>query len=185
MKRAHKKEDRRPPLLALRLRALVLAIGESVTPAWWKTRFMSEPGFHFLERLYPRTAFRAAVHAASAAACDAHDHAVGRIGVYHLFRLPESLEVEINRLPSGADASFVSAFRASLRSTEQLMEMLAFFSGRLKETGESAGAKRIGNVEDLMTPDALGRTAALYVHAFDRGKPGFPYFTAEQSGGRG
>lgn len=185
MKEAHEKEDRYPPLLALRLRALVLAIGESVTPAWWKTEFMSETGLRFLERLYPRTAFRAAVHAAGAAACGAHDHAVGRIGVYHLFRLPESLEVEINRFPPGADASFVSAFRASLGSTEKLMEMLASLSGRLKETGESAGAKRIGNAEDLMTPDAFERTAAFYLHAFGRGKPGFPYFAAEQSGGRG
>lgn len=185
MKFQVKSKDCYPPLLALRVRALVLAIGESVTPAWWKTELMSETGLRFLERLYPRTAFRAAVHAAGAAACDAHDHAVGRIGVYHLFRLPESLEVEINRLPPGADASFVSAFRASLGSKEKLMEMLASLSGRLKETGESAGAKRIGNAEDLMTPDAFERTAAFYLHAFGRGKPGFPYFAAEQSGGRG
>jgi hypothetical protein len=60
-------------LLALRLRALVLALGESTTPAWWKTEFMNETGLRFLERLYPRTSFQAAVHAAGKAASDAHD----------------------------------------------------------------------------------------------------------------
>ncbi|MCX7634437.1 MAG: BrxE family protein, partial [Syntrophales bacterium] len=56
------------PLLILRLRAVVLALGESASPAWWKTEFMNETGLRFLERLYPRTTFQAAVHAAGKAA---------------------------------------------------------------------------------------------------------------------
>lgn len=49
---------------ALRLRALVLALGECSRPPWWKTEFMNETGLRFLERLYPRTSFQAAIHAA-------------------------------------------------------------------------------------------------------------------------
>jgi len=64
-----------------RLRAVVLALGESAQPPWWRTAFLNETGLRFLERLYPRTAFHAAVHAAGHAACDVHDQAIGRRGV--------------------------------------------------------------------------------------------------------
>jgi hypothetical protein len=83
-------------IFTLRLRALVLLLGETAVPVWWKTEFMNETGFRFLERLYPRTYYRAAVHAAGKAACEALDKAVGRAGLYHLFRLPESLETELH-----------------------------------------------------------------------------------------
>ncbi len=53
------------PFLALRLRAVVLALGESASPAWWKTEFLNETGLRFLDRLYPRTSVHAAVHAAA------------------------------------------------------------------------------------------------------------------------
>ncbi|MDH7504026.1 MAG: BrxE family protein [Verrucomicrobiota bacterium] len=61
------------PLFILRLRAVVLALGESASPSWWKTEFMNETGLRFLERLYAWTTVNAAVHAAGTAACDAHD----------------------------------------------------------------------------------------------------------------
>ena len=104
----HEMQNPPLPLLVFRLRALVLALGESTAPAWWKTELMNETGLRFLERLYPRTSFQAAVHAAGKAASDAHDRAVGRVGVYHLFRLPESLETEINRMLPDSDEGFVS-----------------------------------------------------------------------------
>jgi hypothetical protein len=63
------------PLLILRLRAIVLALGESAASPWWKTEFMDENWLRFLERLYPRTFYLAAIHAAGKAAIDAHDRA--------------------------------------------------------------------------------------------------------------
>lgn len=185
MKMEHQKQILPVPLHALRLRALVLALGESVRPAWWKTEFMNETGLRFLERLYPRTSFEAAVHAAGRAACDVHDRAVGRVGVYHLFRLPESLEAEINRIPPDSDVEFVSRFRASLGHPDKLMELLAALWSGDEGTDTAPGAKRIGTDRDLMTADGFEKTAAVYRHAFTQGKPGFPYFAAEQDGGRG
>jgi hypothetical protein len=172
------------PLLALRLRALVLALGESAKPAWWKTELMNETGLRFLERLYPRTYFQAAVHAAGRAASDAHDRAVGRIGVYHLFRLPESLETEMNRMPPDSDEGFFSGLRAALGHPDKLMELLTPLCGEAG-TDAAPGAKRIGVDKDLMTAAGFEKTAAVYRHGFAQGKPGFPYFAAEQSGGRG
>lgn len=171
------------PLRALRLRALVLALGECSRPPWWKTEFMNETGLRFLERLYPRTSFQAAVHAAGKAASDTHDRSVGRVGVYHLFRLPESLETEMNRMPPNSDEGFFSALRAALGHPERLMELLIPLCGGAGTDG-APGAKRIGTEKDLMTVAGFEKTAAVYHHAFAQGKPGFPYFAAEQAGGR-
>ena len=171
-------------ILVFRLRALVLALGESTTPTWWKTKFMNETGLRFLERLYPRSFFHAAVHAAGRAASDAHDRAVGRVGVYHLFRLPESLETELDRLPLHMDRDFLSALRGALGQSERLMEMLApLCAGEIVDS--SLGARKVGSDKDLMTTAGLRKTAAVYHAAFVRNKPGFPYFTAEAAGGRG
>ena len=185
MKTKHQEQIPPLPLLAFRLRALILALGESVSPAWWKTEFMNETGLRFLERLYPRTSFQAAVHAAGRAACDVHDRAVGRIGVYHLFRLPESLEAEVNRIPPDFDEEFVFRFRTALGHPDKLMELLASLCSGAAGTDAAPGAKRIGTDKDLMTAAGFEKTAAVYQYAFARGKPGFPYFAAVQSGGRG
>jgi hypothetical protein len=170
------------PLTALKLRAVILALGESATPPWWKTEFMNETGLRFLERLYPRTSFRAAVHAAGKAASDAHDRAVGRIGVYHLFRLPESFETEMNRMPPDSDEGFFAALRVAFGQPDKLLELLTPLCGGA-EADAAPGAKRIGADKDLVTARGFEKAAAVYYHAFTQGKPGFPYFTAEPAGG--
>jgi len=172
------------PIIGLRLRAVVLALGECLRPAWWKTEFMNETGLRFLERLYPRTYFHAAIHATGRAASDVHDRAVGRVGVYHLFRLPESLEAEMNRVPPNTDEEFITAFRSALCHPDKLMAMLIPLCGD-KEMDVAPGAKRIGTYKELMIAAGFKKTAAVYCHAFAQGKPGFPYFAAEQAGGLG
>ena len=167
-------------LLAFRLRAIVLALGESSDPAWWKTEFMSETGLRFLERLYPRTPVRAAAHAAGRAACEAHDRAVGRIDVYHLFRLPESVETEIHAFPASDDEEFISRFRSCLGRRVGLLEMLSALCSRQKPAGAQAGPVRIGKETDAATAKALRAAASGYLDAFEREKPTYPYFAAAQ-----
>lgn len=173
------------PFMALHLRALVLALGESTDPAWWNTKFMNEAGLRFLERLYPRTFFHAAIHAAGKAAADVHDRAVGRIGIYHLFRLPEYLETEIHQIlhpnPAG---EFFPALRNALGQPEELVKLLAPMCG-CEGTNDAVGAKKIGTERHLMTEAAMRETASVYRLAFAQKKPGFPYFTTESVGGRG
>lgn len=179
-------EKQKPPLplLLFRLRAVVLALGESTAPAWWKTEFLNETGLRFLERLYPRTSFQAAVHAAGKAASDAHDRAVGRIGVYHLFRLPESLETELHRMPPDPADGFFPTLRNALGRPEELMKLLAPMCGG-DRADAAPGAKKIGTDKDIMTTAGIRKTAAVYYTAFARNNPGFPYFTAETGAGRG
>ena len=171
-----------PRLLAIRLRALVSALGESSNPAWWKTEFMNETGLRFLERLYPRTPIRAAVYAAGKAACEAHDRAVGRVAVYHLFRLPESLEAEIHSAPTFRDDEFFSRFRSCLGQRANLLEMLKTLCCGEEPKSTITGPKRIGTESHAGKIEALGRAATVYLNAFKEGKPAFPYFAAEQSG---
>jgi len=169
-------------LFASRLRALVLALGESALPAWWKTEFMNETGLRFLERLYPRSSFRAAVHAAGKAACEIHDRAVGRVGVYHLFRLPESLEVDVYSIQPSTDEGFIESLRSCLGQQDKLLEMLTPLCNGEELKNNAAGPRRIGTDSDAATVEALGRAAAVYHQAFNLGKPTFPYFAAEQNG---
>jgi len=168
------------PLTAVRLRALVLALGESVCPAWWNTEFMNETGLRFLERLYPRTFFRSAINAAGKAACEIHDRAVGRIGVYHLFRLPETLEIELHNVPPTMNEDFVLRFRLCLNHTDKLMEMLEIMYECDKTTDAVPGPRRIGAEADLMQTRTFQKTASVYYQAFSQNKPGFPYFGARQ-----
>jgi hypothetical protein len=179
-----KNETQKPPLplLILRLRAVVLALGESASPAWWKTEFMNETGLRFLERLYPRTSFLAAVHAAGKAAHEAHDRAVGRVGVYHLFRLPEGLETELHRMPPDPADDFFPTFRNAMGRPGELMKLLAPMCGG-KRADDATGARKIGTEKDIMTTEGIRKTAAVYHAAFAQNKATFPYFTAESGGG--
>ncbi len=173
------------PVLVFRLRALVLALGESASPAWWNTQFMNETGLRFLERLYPRTFYKAAVHAAACAASDVHDKAAGRVGVYHLFRLPETLEAAVTRMPQDGDDAFFASFRDSLGRQETLLELLSSLYSvvNVEDADGNSGAKRVGTVNDLTTMDGFERVAALYHHAFLRGRPVFPYCAVDHNGG--
>jgi hypothetical protein len=149
------------PLLVLRLSAVVLSLGESVSPAWWKTEFMNETGLRFLERLYPRTFYDAAIHATGRAACDAHDRAVGRVGVYHLFRLPESLETELHRMPPDPADDFFPTLRKAMGRPEELMKLLErMCGGEIVDT--ASGARKIGIDKDMMTSAGIRKTAAVY-----------------------
>jgi len=169
------------PVLCLRLRALVLALGEIASPSWWRTGVMNETGLKYLERLYPRTYFHAAVYTAGKAAARVHDNAAGRRGVYHLFRLPDGFEAGIRRNPFDRDVDFLDPFREALGRQEKLMELIRPLGD--ESIDYAPGAKRLGGKKDLLDPKGLTRSAGVYFKAFSEGKPSFPYFTEEDQGG--
>ena len=165
----------------LNLRAVVSALGEIVRPVWWGTEFMSETGFRFLERLYPRSFFNSALHAVGHAACEIHDRSVGRIGVYHLFRLTEGLEEEIRELSSASLQNFIDDFRSDLGDTSRMMGRLKILCDDGTVKSILPGPRRIGYEKDLRKRDVFAEAAAVYFHAFETGKPAFPYFTEERN----
>src|SRR5690606_31585896 len=82
----------------LRLRVLVSALGGAGHANWWRTEFLPVAGLRSLGRLYPRTRYSAAIHATAVAARALHDSSIGLGRVYHLFRLPESIEDHLHTL---------------------------------------------------------------------------------------
>ena len=141
---------------------------------------MNETGFRYLERLYPRSFFNAALHAAGRAACDIHDRGAGRIGVYHLFRLSEGLEEDIRAATVAVQYDIIEKFRSALGDVPLLMDRLkTLCDGRTVE-GALPGPRRIGDHKDLRREDAFKEAAAVYFHAFKTGKPAFPYFAVAQ-----
>jgi len=171
------------PLLGriIRLRAVVLALGEAVQPPWWRTGFLNETGLRFLERLYPRSAFRAAVHAAGMAACEVHDQAIGLRGVFHLFRLPERIEIALRDQSVSFFSDLAEELRPDLGNMDLLLDRLGAMAQR--RPIDSLGPKRIGTLSDLFHTDSFREVSSVYFSAFSSGRRAFPYFEIDRERG--
>jgi hypothetical protein len=172
-------EDRsKAPSHALYLRVLVTALGEVSHPPWWRTQYLSETGMRFLERLYPRTVFAAAVRAAGVAACVAHDGSIGHGRLYHLFRLPVALEWEVQTLLLGEyGTSLTQEVRPMLGNAEELINRLHALAVEVPK--EAIGPWRVGKGPDLHRLEVYKRMAGAYLQAFQGSDKIFPYVEAE------
>jgi hypothetical protein len=103
------------------LRLLVGYLGQRKQSGWWDCDFLGPLGFRFLETVFPRTARTAALQSTSEAACTVHDHSLGRVGNYHLFRLPPALE---DRLQQAIEELDWSEAAKLIESPETAMEGL-------------------------------------------------------------
>ena len=80
-----------------RLRLQVAALGERLSPPWWRTEFLSPTGLRIVQRLFPRTYLATALESVTVAARRDHDAHVGRRS-FHLFRLPAHIEQQLANL---------------------------------------------------------------------------------------
>jgi hypothetical protein len=164
-----------PPFIKLRL--LVAYLGEKKQFAWWDTSFLDDTGRGFLERPFPRTAAHAALRSASEAACRAHDAAIGRVGVFHLFRLPieqeESLDLRLVGVAAADLVSLLPAKAAALTNLETLVS---------KNIPPVSGPIQVGQEKQIGTAASAGHLAAAYLAAFQAGVQTFPYFAKEDHG---
>lgn len=90
----------------MRARYLAASLGESATTPWWRTEALTPVGQRLLVRLFPRTPLCARLETAGRAAAIEHDNHIGRVGAYHLFRLPIADETVVrdHLHTPGADA---------------------------------------------------------------------------------
>jgi len=174
-----KTEDAQTPtaLSALRLRILVLALGENASPPWWRTNLLSEAGRRFCERLFPRTALAAAVNSGGKAACAAHDEAIGRRSVFHLFRLPEAVERDIRQVLMD-DRDAVDALASLLGSREEMLSHLETMATGAKAGGP--GPQKVASVSELVNAEGYRRMADIYLSGFKAGTKSFPYAEASE-----
>ncbi len=89
----------RPLLLSFfNLRIVAGALGERQSPYWWATSFMTETSGMFLNPIFTKTHLLAQYQGIKEAACLVHDEYIGTGKVFHLFRLPEEIEYELQNL---------------------------------------------------------------------------------------
>lgn len=151
-----------------RIRWLVAFLGGKKNGGWWDCSFMDETGIKFLANSFPRSAASAALQATSEAAQRIHDEALGRIGSYHLFRLP--LQIEDHLLEVRSEDPELPVQEAALKE-------LAGMADASIDAPE--GPVQIGIEKRILTDTSVRELAAHYHSAFSKGIQCYPYFSAE------
>ncbi len=160
------------------LRILVASLGETCTPPWWRTQFLTDAGLRTTARIFPRTAVASAVNSVSEAARLEHDKKVGVGRRYHLFRLPtqweERISTELTEQANLAELKhvIVSGRDALLRELESL--------ARKTKPGGQEGPVLLGSAIRIGEPKAIAELAGYYLHAFTANLRCYPYFEEQE-----
>ena len=156
------------------LRVLVATLGESASPPWWKTTFLSEAGLRLTGRIFPRSYLSAAVNAVSQVARRDHDERIGKGRRYHLFRLQPPLERSIQTALT--EPAMIERLRAVLAlGQEGLLEELSKLVGTARVKGRE-GPALMGPVRALWESGGVGELAAMYRSAFREKTVVHPYY---------
>lgn len=159
----------------LTARMLVASLGEMAEPSWWRSQATTQVHGRWLERLFPRTALSAALEIASRAAQIEHDTHIGRMGVYHLFRLPGPSEADLMQTLRSGAVDLQST--AKLKSFEERISALSELAG-VEQEPATPGPVSCGDVDTLLRGRALQRVCAAYVSGFKNGTHVYPYLEA-------
>ena len=159
----------------IKLRVLVGYLGEKEQFGWWDTSFLSPTGRQFLAINFPRAPLNAGSTAVSEAARRVHDARIGRIGAFHLFRLPPSIEESLHEQHYVWDPEFETDW---LVSDETAMNRLKEYFSDPVESSE--GPVQVGKVARILTNSAIAECARHYFGAFDKGTQSYPYFSAAE-----
>jgi hypothetical protein len=163
----------------IRLRLVVGLLGEKRHANWWDSEFLGPIGARFLSSTFPRTFLIAGIRSTTEAARLLHDAQIGRVGVFHLFRLPidieDKLEVQLSETVNGWKVP-----PPSDREGAQL-ELRKFNEIRISAP---RGPVQIGIPGKILTATSLSELAAHYDSAFSSGFQCFPYFAPTTNGKR-
>ena len=130
---------------------------------------MSETGLRFLLNSFPRSAESAAFNATCEGARRLHDHELGRIGCYHLFRLPVGVEDMLGHTPGGVIAG--------MTKESAMGDLAAIADARIAAPD---GPVQIGVEKKILTETSVQELAAHYHSAFARRIRCYPYFSADR-----
>lgn len=155
----------------LYLRILVLTLGEMQHAGWWKSQFLSQVGLSFLDRLYSRSAFAAAVRSAARAAQLVHDANIGKGAVFHLFRLSPELERKIDTMLVKQSAELEKHYLPLLLNRPALLTELAKLANNTAASAATGPLRLTAN-----SGQWLAVLAAAYEAAFREEGQVYPYF---------
>ena len=159
----------------IQLRLVVGYLGQRKQAGWWDCDLLDATGLRFLETVFPRTARAAALRSTAEAAGIVHDKALGRVGNYHLFRLPPALE---DRLENCIDEIDWAKLGKQVESREVAMEALKQLSDGVVKA--PSGPVQVGVERRILASTAVHELAAHYHSAFQDGIRCFPYFAPEK-----
>jgi hypothetical protein len=157
--------------MIVRLRMIVGYLGEKGQHNWWSSEFFSTTASAFLNPVFGKTATLAQYHGVKEAARRVHDEHIGVGRVFHLFRLPESIEQAVFEvLP---DPAVTDALRIDIESQDAAAAALQSIVDSTDSLQE--GPVQIGEVSDLEGTRWLSDAARCYEAAFNSGSRSFPY----------
>jgi len=158
----------------LTLRTCIGYLGESDQYSWWSSSFFSPTSSAFLSPVFSKTSFTAQYYGVREAATIVHDEHIGiGKGVFHLFRLPETHEIEMHRLLDNPDTK--TAVQDLIKNKEAAEQFLSEFGQDSDD--QSIGPFRLGGTTQILTPQIWAKVAGQYSSAFKNGSKTFPYFT--------
>ncbi|WP_295392474.1 BrxE family protein [uncultured Thiodictyon sp.] len=155
----------------LRLRVIIGYLGEQAQFDWWPTGFYTASSPAFLNPVFARTTALAQYHGVKEAARRVCDEHIGVGRVFHLFRLPETLEQSLFEVLQDP-ATVVAAHQAigSRATALDALQSICKVQGPVQE-----GPLQIGTAADLDDNAWLAAAAGCYHAAFAQGVRSYPY----------
>lgn len=154
-----------------RLRLLVGYLGEKKQADWWSTTFFEKVSQAFLEPVFPRTYQLSQYNGVQQAACRVHDKFVGVGNAFHLFRLPEEIEQDLQQIILAAPEEW---FHVLSDRDMALKALLKLAGSRIKVT---EGPKAIGGLANMYQYGCVQKLAQSYFGSFEQEICCLPYFT--------
>lgn len=154
-----------------KLRILIGYLGEKKQSNWWGSSFLAPESQAFLNPIFGKTTFIAQYQGVKEAATRVHDEHIGVGEVYHLFRLPENIEISLFQLLH--DEQFISEIKENILDKEKAEQALSNFvisSLKLKE-----GPVLMGTLDDFFMEESMSDIANLYYLAFSNNIQAIPY----------
>jgi len=158
----------------IRARYLVGSLGEDAAAPWWNTSVTSPVGRRMLARMFPRTVLGASLETVSRAAAIVHDQQIGRLGAYHLFRLPVAEELAMAELLRTPSSEALLQAVADLTDRQARLAALAALTAGDAVT-DAYGPMHVGTVVGLRRAKTLQRLCAAYRGAFTAERTAFPF----------
>jgi hypothetical protein len=164
-------------LSVMRIAALRLAVGllgERDGAGWWTSAFLSPTSTSFLAPVFAGNTFQARYQGVLEAAKRVHDERIGVGHVFHLFRLPESMEQRLfeSIQSGGSDLAKTISSPDSAKAT--------LHSSVTKAVAAKSGPALMALSEAIEAAGWISEAASLYSAAFGAGVQCFPYFPGDR-----
>jgi hypothetical protein len=171
------KLSKQSELCVMRIAALRLAVGllgERDAAGWWTSAFLSPTSTSFLAPVFGGNTFQARYQGVLEAAKRVHDERIGVGHVFHLFRLPESIEQRLFESIQSGRGDLAN----TISSPESAKATLQSFA--TKAVVAKSGPSLMALPEAIEAAGWISEAASLYSVAFGAGIQCFPYFPGDR-----